>query len=257
MSIRNTNTHLEKLLGSFADLPAEIARPLSEEGYVVLPHRADSETLQALRVAFDKIVESEGRDAAREHHQEAGTHRIANLVNKGRIFENAWSNPLVLACCAHMFGRPFKLSSCNGREALLGGGHQPLHSDWKGERGPLDSAHSCNALWAIDDLTAENGAPRLVPGSHRIPGRPEEFIDDTNATHPDEIVAAIPAGSVIMINAHTWHGGTTNRSGERRRVLHAYYTAREHEQQQDQRKWATDETREWLREEQRWLLDID
>jgi len=62
---------------------------------------------------------------------------------------------------------------------------------------------------------------------------------------------------VVMINAHTWHGGTANRSGARRRVLHAYYTAREHEQQQDQRKWAKDETREWLSEAQRWLLDIE
>ncbi len=248
---------MEKLMGRFAPLPKSIAHSLSEEGYVVLPDMIDAETLAALREAFDAIVELEGKSAAREHHQETGTHRIANLVNKGRIFENAWCHPLVLSCCAHMFGRPFKLSSCNGREALLGGGHQPLHSDWKGKRGPLDSAHSCNALWAVDDLTADNGAPRLVPGSNRMPGPPGDFLDDPEAPHPDEIVAAAPSGSVVMINAHTWHGGTTNRSGARRRVLHSYYTAREHEQQQDQRRWATDETRAWLSEEQRWLLDID
>lgn len=251
------NTNLGKLLGRFADLPLEITQSLNEEGYVILPNMMDSETLQTLRIAFDEIVASEGKDAAREHHQEAGTHRIANLVNKGRIFERAWCDPLTLACGAHMFGRPFKISSCNGREALLGGGHQPLHSDWKGDRGSVDSAHSCNALWAVDDLTEENGAPRLVPGSHRKPGPPEAFVEDPSATHPDEIVAVVPAGSVVMINAHTWHGGTANRSGARRRVLHAYYTAREHEQQQDQRKWAKDETREWLSEAQRWLLDIE
>ncbi|MDE0769568.1 MAG: phytanoyl-CoA dioxygenase family protein [Opitutaceae bacterium] len=251
------NTHFENLLRPFEELPGEIARSLSEEGFVVLPNMADSETLLALRTALDDLVSSEGKDAALEHHQETGAHRIANLVNKGRIFEDAWSHPLILACCAHMFGRPFKLSSCNGREALPGGGHQPLHSDWKYERGPIDSAHSCNALWAVDDLTAENGAPRLVPKSNRISGRPEEFIDDPDAAHPQEIVAEVPAGSVIMINAHTWHGGTTNRSGERRRVLHAYYTAREHKQQQDQQRWVTDETRTWMSTEQRWLLDVD
>lgn len=251
------NTKLRKLLGKFADLPTEVKRSLNEEGYVVLPDMMESKTLQDLRIAFDEIVESEGRDAAREHHQETGTHRIANLVNKGRIFERVWCDPITLACCAHMFGRPFKISSCNGREALLGGGHQPLHSDWKGDRGPVNSAHSCNALWAVDDLKEENGAPRLVPGSHRKPRPPEAFVEDPSATHPDEIVAVVPAGSVVMINAHTWHGGTTNRTGERRRVLHAYYTAREHEQQQDQRKWAKDETRKWLSDAQSWLLDID
>jgi len=257
MSTENANTTLERLLGPSFELSEALARSLSEQGYVVLPDMVDADTLNDLRTAFDEIVEREGADAAREHHQEAGTQRIANLVNKGRIFENAWCNPLVLACCAHMFGRPFKLSSCNGREALLGGGHQPLHSDWKGERGPVDSAHSCNALWAVDELTEDNGATRLVPGSHLNPGPPEDFLDEPAATHPDQIVAAVPAGSVVMINAHTWHGGTTNRSGQRRRVLHSYYTAREHPQQQDQRRWITEETRAWLSDEQRWLLDVD
>jgi ectoine hydroxylase-related dioxygenase (phytanoyl-CoA dioxygenase family) len=253
----STNTPLDKLLALYADLPAEIARSLSEEGYVILPNLADAETLETIRSAFDDIVRVEGENAAQEHHQEAGTRRIANLVNKGRIFEPGWCHPLILACCAHMFGRPFKLSSCNGREALLGGGHQPLHSDWKFERGPVDSAHTCNALWAIDDLMPENGAPRLVPGSHLKPGPPQDFMEDPEASHPEEIVAEIPAGSVIMINAHTWHAGTTNRSGARRRVLHGYYTAREHSQQQDQRRWITEETLAWLSPEQRWLLDVD
>jgi ectoine hydroxylase-related dioxygenase (phytanoyl-CoA dioxygenase family) len=70
-------------------------------------------------------------------------------------------------------------------------------------------------------------------------------------------VAECPAGSVVMINAHTWHGGTTNLSGKRRRVLHAYYTAREHPQQQDQRRWLLPETVAWLSPAQRWLLDVE
>jgi ectoine hydroxylase-related dioxygenase (phytanoyl-CoA dioxygenase family) len=90
-----------------------------------------------------------------------------------------------------------------------------------------------------------------------IPGRPEDLLADPAAPHPDEIIAEVPAGSVVMINAHTWHGGTTNTSGARRRVLHAYYTAREHPQQQDQRRWLTPETNAWLSPAQRWLLDVE
>ena len=253
----DSKMHLQRLLKPHETLPQEISDSLKFEGYAILPKMVDAETLGVIRNAFDEIVEREGEGAAREHHQETGTHRIANLVNKGRVFERAWRDPMILACCYLMFGRPFKLSSCNGREALLGGGHQPLHSDWKFERGPIDSAHSCNALWAIDDLTPENGAPRLVPKSNRISDLPQDVLDDPEAEHPDQIVAEVPAGSVIMINAHTWHGGTTNRSGARRRVLHAYYTAREHPQQQDQRKWITEETRQWLSPEAAWLLDVD
>ncbi len=257
LNMIKTNTPLDSLIGPYATLPEHITRSLSEEGYVILPDLVDAETLEEIRTVFDAIVLAEGEKAAQEHHQEEGVHRIANLVNKGRIFEVAWSHPLILACCAQMFGRPFKISSCNGREALLGGGHQPLHSDWKYERGPVDSAHSCNALWAIDDLTPSNGAPRLVPGSHLKSGPPQDFLEDPEATHSDEVVAEVPAGSDIMINAHTWHAGTENRSGARRRVLHGYYTAREHPQQQDQRRWITKETLAWLSPAQRWLIDVD
>lgn len=257
MSIGAADTFLDKLLYPFLELPEETAHALDRDGYIILPNMIEAESLQKLRATFDQIVDSEGEGAAQEHHQEPGSHRIANLVNKGRIFEDTWCNPLLLACCYHMFGRPFKLSSLNGREALKGGGHQPLHSDWKGERGPIERAHSCNALWALDDLTLENGAPRLVPGSNRIPGHLEDCLKDPEAAHADQIVAQVPAGSVIMINAHTWHGGTVNSSGERRRVLHAYYTAREHSQQQDQHRWLKTETENWLSEQQRWLLDVD
>jgi ectoine hydroxylase-related dioxygenase (phytanoyl-CoA dioxygenase family) len=238
-------------------LPAAIAAALDREGYVILRDMATPEWLEAVRARLDELEVAEGTNAAKEHHQEEGAGRLANLVNKGRVFEHAWCNPLLLACCAHMFQRPFKLSSLNGREAKLGGGHQPLHGDWRPPRGDARAVHVCNGLWAIDDLRRDNGASRLVPGSHLLPGKPEEMMADPNAPHPREIIAEVPAGSVVMRNAHTWHGGTNNTSGARRRVLHACYTAREHPQQQDQRRWLLPETRAWLTPAQRELLDVE
>ena len=85
----------------------------------------------------------------------------------------------------------------------------------------------------------------------------EEAMQDPLAKHAEEIIATTPAGSVVMTNAHTWHSGRNNSDGSRRRVLHAYYTAREHPQQQDQRRWLTDETKNRLNAPQRWLLDVD
>ncbi len=45
---------------------------------------------------------------------------------------------------------------------------------------------------------------------------------------------AAPAGSVMIYNAHAWHGGTRNREGSRRRVLHGLYIDRADTPQQDQ-----------------------
>lgn len=238
-------------------LDPTLARALDQEGYAILPNCTEKGWLSAVRARLDELVEAEGDTAAVEHHQENGVDRLANLVNKDPLFRHAWAHPLVLACCAHMFARSFKLSSLNGREAKPGGGYQPLHGDWKLERGPVEQVHVCNGIFAIDDLRRDNGAPRLVPRSHLQPGRPEELLADPMAPHPDEIIAEVPAGTVVMINAHTWHGGTANTSGARRRVLHAYFTAREHRQQQDQRRWWRETTRTWTTPAERWLLDVE
>ena len=45
----STNTPLDNLLGTYAELPEEVAQSLSEEGYVILPNLADEETLETIR----------------------------------------------------------------------------------------------------------------------------------------------------------------------------------------------------------------
>jgi ectoine hydroxylase-related dioxygenase (phytanoyl-CoA dioxygenase family) len=239
-----------------APLAPHLARALDEQGYCVLPDHFDRAWCAAVGRRLDEILTEEGERAASEHHQEEGADRLANLINKGAIFDRAWLDPVLLACHRHLYQRPFKVSSLNGREAKLGGGHQPLHGDWKLPRGTPDTHHVTNALIAIDDVDPGNGGPRLVPGTHRAP-RPEEVLADVIGPHPDQIIATLSAGSVLVINAHLWHGGTNNTNGKRRRVLHSYFTAREHRQQQDQMKLLRPETRARLTPEQVWLLGID
>ena len=47
------------------------------------------------------------------------------------------------------------------------------------------------------------------------------------ARYPGEVMITIPAGSVAVFNSSNWHGGTQNRSGARRRMLHLTYTRRD------------------------------
>ena len=98
-------------------------------GYTIFHGVADQPLLEQLRRRVDEIVLEEGDNAAREHHKEEGCHRLADLVNKDALFDQVWLQPDILAVIRAHFNRPFKLSSLNAREALLGGGHQPLHQD--------------------------------------------------------------------------------------------------------------------------------
>jgi hypothetical protein len=243
-------------LGADQPLADKIIKELDFQGFTIIPNLIEPRWLEEMRISFDQLVAQEGDQSAIEHHKENRATRLANLVNKGTVWEKVWSHPLLLAACKHVFKGDFKVSSLNGREALKNGGHQALHGDWKKPRPDFPIVHVLNSIWAIDDLSRENGSPRIIGGTHDRPEIPESVLTDPNATHPQEAILDCPAGSVMIFNAHTWHGGTTNKSGARRRVLHGYFTRREDPQQQDQRTWITEETRRRLTPAQKWLLDV-
>lgn len=247
--------HLAALGAHPTPLTAEQLAGLDRAGYVILPGLIDPAWRAALGARLDALVAAEGAAAGSEVHQEEGTARLADLVNKDPLFDRTWSHPVLLAAVHHVLRRPFKLSSLNAREALPGAGLQRLHADW-GPRLAVDEPwHVVNSLWLLDDYAGDNGCTRLVPGSHRLAGGIDPAYHDPARAHPDEVVLRAPAGSVVVLNAHTWHGGTRNVAGARRRVVHAYFTAREHPQQTDQRRHLRPETAARLSAAQRWLLD--
>jgi ectoine hydroxylase-related dioxygenase (phytanoyl-CoA dioxygenase family) len=80
----------------------------------------------------------------------------------------------------------------------------------------------CNSMWALTDVTEENGATRIVPGSHRWSQRPIY-----GAEHPS-IAAEMKRGSVLIWNGSLWHGGGANRSAKRRVGIAMNYCCRIH-----------------------------
>ena len=112
------------------------------------------------------LAELEGRRCrGKELHQEGGTIRVSNLVNKGPMFEIGFSHPRVLAAIRHVVGPRFKLSSLDCQDGAAGtGGTKRFHADWRSGVEPGDY-YVCNSMWLLDDFTVENGATRVVPGS--------------------------------------------------------------------------------------------
>jgi ectoine hydroxylase-related dioxygenase (phytanoyl-CoA dioxygenase family) len=62
------------------------------------------------------------------------------------------------------------------------------------------------------------------------------------------------AGSVIVLNSHLWHSGTSNRTGRTRRVIQAYFVRRHCKPQLDQADFVTPQTLEALSEPAKALL---
>jgi ectoine hydroxylase-related dioxygenase (phytanoyl-CoA dioxygenase family) len=228
---------------------------LDQYGYVVLPSVLSEEQLEAIRGRLAERLAIEGDQAGLEVHQEAGTNRLADLVNKGPMFRPCFTDPRVMACMAQVLVE-FKLSSLNFREALPGQGLQALHADYGGPA-PAEGFQVCNSVWLLDDFTADNGATRVVPGTHRADTVPRLAMPDPTATHPDEVLLIAPAGTVVVFNSHLWHGGTVNRTDRPRRALHSYFARRERGQQTDQRKYLRPETLVGLSPAARFILDVE
>ena len=96
---------------------------------------------------------------------------------------------------------------------------QPIHRDqWAFDFFPFPAGYEvqCNTIWALDDFTEENGATRVVVGSHRHEDRLERSPDETEPVEMD-------AGSVLLYTGSLYHGGGENRTDRVRRGMNITY----------------------------------
>jgi hypothetical protein len=230
---------------------------LEKVGFVRLPGFMSSEQLEAARRRVAELEAEEGENAGAEFRKEANAHRLANLVDKGEIFQDLIVLPEILALVGEVLRPRFKLSSFNSRSAdPHSNSLQPLHCDM-GAIPDEGGYWVCNTVWMLDDFTPENGALRCVPGSHDWKKLPQESVSDPYASHPDEVLVTGRAGDVVVMNAHMWHGGTANRTAFPRRALHGFYCRWDKPQQQFQKALLKPETQAALTPKLREILALD
>ena len=233
-------------------LSAEAKQQLDELGYLIVPGFLSPREVEGFRARIEELFAEEGEQAGAEFKQEPSTRRLANVVDKGELFEKVIETPFILECMEAVLGSDFKLSSLNVRSANPNSNcGQPLHVD--GGMLPDERGYSvCNSAWMLDDFTNDNGALRVVPGTHRSGRLPE-----TGAKIPGETLVTGSAGTVVIMNAHVWHGGTDNRTDRPRRAMHVYYTRGDKPQQQYQKRWVRPEVQARLSPLARRLLALD
>jgi ectoine hydroxylase-related dioxygenase (phytanoyl-CoA dioxygenase family) len=228
---------------------------LDMQGYLPLLNILSFEQVALMNAFLDNLVIAEGENAGSEVHQEAGTNRLANILDKSDLFDVCFTHHKVLAGIARVLQNDLHLSSLNYRAALPGAGLQGLHADWNGAVAPGDFS-VCNSIWLLDDFTTQNGPTRVVPGSHNSGKAPGDVLGDVTKPHPDEKQIIAPAGTVVIFNSHTWHGGTLNHTDKPRRALHSYFARRSHPQQLDQKKHLRPETVVRMSEAMRTILGV-
>jgi len=211
-----------RLQGIFlAPLSKDEVSALDRDGYVVLPRIIDPGWLEELRTAFERGCEKNVRAVIKE----SGTRHVDDLINRDQVFERVITHPRVLSAVHHILPDGFRAGQLGGRDPLPGYGQQGLHADWTA-RVKGEPFRAVTTIWLLDDFTPENGATRLVPGTHFLLGGPPKSFVDPASRHPEQKMIVADAGSVLVFNGHLWHSGTANRSDKSRRVLQCTFVMR-------------------------------
>ena len=178
---------------------ADEVSPLVADGWLLVADAIDAARLERLRAAFG--VQTEATEHVPLEDDALATHPA--IADAARIvFE----------------GAPWRVRDVHGRNPLPGYGQQGLHADWK-PRAAGEPFQVLTAIWMLDDFTVENGATRIVPGSHTITTPIPKALAQPLAHHPREIVVTGRAGSVLVFNGHLWHAGRKNESRGWRRCV--------------------------------------
>ena len=211
---------------------SDLTRHLDEiesRGYTVLEKVIPADLVEGLNEALlrleRELATSPGCNLFEGHH----TIRIYNLLARDPVFQRVPVFPALLPIVEGVLDRGALVSSLSSISIDPGEKAQPIHADDTLIRLPRPHpAVVCNSMWALTDFPEENGATRIVPGSHLDPEKPEY------GSYPDSIPAEMEQGSILVWNGSLWHGGGANRSSERRVGIAMNYCAGFIRQQENQ-----------------------
>ncbi|AMZ75162.1 MULTISPECIES: phytanoyl-CoA dioxygenase family protein [Pseudomonas] len=188
-------------------------KQLHQDGYALLRQAIPNEWLADLRAVFDAGVRPSDQWPVPR-----GIDWRCSMLDDDPKIQAVCRLPQLLAVAGELIGERFFLSQVEGREPLAGNGHQQLHRDLSAQR-PGDIAI---ALAFFDDYGPENGATRIVPGSHRPEpdAPPFDFNDESGA-----IQLSGSAGDILVFDVDLVHAGSLNVIGARRRsILISYFS---------------------------------
>ncbi|HIG38996.1 MAG TPA: hypothetical protein EYQ14_00390 [Gammaproteobacteria bacterium] len=186
-------------------------------GFAIVEDVLPADDIKSMR---EFIAKTEADIGVESRHRGTARH-LANLVTLSPIFFQCIDHEKVLPYIESIMGQDLILGSLNARVVRPGDGKQTLHSDipLALHRYGSESPVMMNTIWPLDDFTMENGATCVVPGSHQSHLQEPPAGFDTKY----ELQAVVPAGSVIIINGQTWHGGGENRAPENRHAMFGHY----------------------------------
>ncbi len=226
---------------------------LDEFGYCIVADALSPDEATTLKDRISAQAAAERVQALDFHYPADGDDDINQwvyqLLAKGDEFQALALHPAARALATHVLGIDHILSSVDAHITHPGNKPMALHLDqwWMpqpampgtphvrqgdltrasgpyGEptpaEGPISPPMVCNMMWMANGFTVENGATRIVPGSHLAGCQPDPIRTDYGET---PITA--PAGSLLVWEGRTWHAAGLNVSNRPRFGVVTYFCA--------------------------------
>lgn len=204
------------------DILAEEVRLL---GYTTLDSGLTASQLDELSRLFNTAeleYDTEASDQGYDLNKisERDTIRLLPMV-RPKFWEVVFNRPLH-DLLSRLLGGYFILNQVNG---LINRGHQSkyhqaqYHRDLPYQHFTSSRPLAINALFALDDFTIDNGATRVIPGTHHREAFPPDEVVRRLETH-----VTVKRGTFIVLDCMVYHAGSTNNTDKDRRAINHVFT---------------------------------
>ncbi len=185
-----------------------------------------AEISQAFDAAHERYLEQWG-EARLQSLDENNTLR-ALCTHGGPTFVALASNTLLLAVLERLIKGRIILNQQNGIINPPGNTYNQgaWHRDLPYQHFVSSSPLAVNALFCVDDFTADNGATFVLPASHRTAAFPSDHF-----VYNQALQVQAHAGEFLLLDCMTFHSGGFNQTKQARRAVNHIYTIPNFKQQ--------------------------
>ena len=211
---------------------AKALAAIEDDGYIVLDDIVNHDHLDILR---EKMTEDTNTLVGRR--QWGGAGRIANHLQQGAppmapyIFPDIVANPITNHVTTALLGDGAYNSFYNGNTNCPGSGLQPLHMDTGHLWPDLNPSHPTATVvvnFALRDVSADDGAIELWPGTHLIGDvgrRIDDEAEETRRAHTPPVRGETKKGAALIRDMRLWHRGVPNPSDRPRHMVALVHNA--------------------------------
>lgn len=209
---------------------SEILDVIARDGGVIVHHMLTPEVVARMLEELKSTTTStqigpKTNHSLVNHFWGEQTKRFTRLAQRSQTFtDEVLVHPILLGLADALLKPHCASYWMNTGQMMIvmpSGNPQYLHrdsDDWPTMNSPTSPICQISCMFALSDFTAENGATRVVPGSHR-------WSDFTRAADESEITQAVmPLGSGMIYTGKVLHSAGANKTEREPRFgLHMSY----------------------------------